>query len=250
MKTSKNFLVLISITGALLIAGLFLFSHHSEPVAELTAKITKPSQLNFSESNQIQQVPKASARASATETLQQEKNEVSIAVQKLEGEDRAKWFVFESIYNSKNDNDPRMDRELKKMSVALHEALYEKYDSLLPENHSGKALIAYLIARDLTTTNDAQFLKKVFQESPCLSLPDCKTQSSENSHHSATDQTTLIIAQLNILYSLEQKIQSTPQVLSDAPERSRIVQVLIAAENYPVPTVHEKAHAIRTRFSL
>ena len=240
------------IIGALLTAGLFLFLNRSNLAPQLTAKITKPSQLNFSSSNQLnpQQNSNSPEPILSVEIVKDEKTEVSMAVQKLQGEDRAKWFVFESIFNSKNDNDPQMDKELKKMSIPLHEALYEKYDSLLPENHSGRALIAYLIARDLVTTSDAQFLKKVFQESPCLSLADCKSRTSENSHHSGVEQTTLVIAQLNVLYSLEQKIQSTPQILSDTLSRSHIVQVLIEAENYPVSAVHEKARAIRTRFNL
>lgn len=235
-----------------MIAGLFLFFNQSSPAPDLNVNIAKPSQLNFTSSNQLNllQSEKQPVPASSEETVKQETAEVSVAVQKLQGEDKAKWFVFESIFNSKNDNDPRMDRELKRLSIPLHEALYEKYDSLLPENHSGKALIAYLIARDLSTNSDAQFLKKVFQESPCLSLADCKSRPTENSHHSGVEQTTLVIAQLNVLYSLEQKLISTPQILNDAAERSRIVQVLIEAENYPVPSVHEKARAIRTRFGL
>ncbi len=244
------------IAGALLIAGLFFVLKSADSVSSFsnsTSNLAKPSQMNFSASNQLQnqlQTVQQPSPASLNESVKEGKAEIFEAVRKLQGEDKAKWFVFESIFNSKNDNDPRLDSELKKLSVPLHEALYEKYDSLQPENHSGKALIAYLIARDLTTTSDTQFLKKVFQESPCLSLQDCNSRASENSHHSGVEQTTLIIVQLNVLYSLEQKILANPRILEDSAQRSRMIQILMEAENFPVAAVHEKARAIRTQFHL
>lgn len=206
----------------------------------------KPSQLDLTQSNTLPAV-----KIEAQKVTLENSAKVLPQAEHLEKEDKKKWLVFEDILKTKNDNDPRMDRELKKLSPALREALYEKYESMPNEDRSGRGLIAYLVARDLNSIEDIQFIKKVFQEPPCLSLADCKsTATTDNPHHSATDQTTLVYPQLSALYTIEKQLTENSQLLNNAAYRSETVQTLISAESFPVPVVHEKARSIRNKFSL
>ncbi len=229
--------------GALLLAGLFLYKPNKYLAK---TEIVKPSQLDFSNSNQIQ-TKKLSVMTNEKSVQKTTPSEVQPA---LEPNEQVKWLVFEDILNTKNDNDPRLDLEFKRLSPEFHRALYERYDKLSPEDHNAKGLIAYLVTRDLQTTDDAGFLKKVFQEAPCLSLPDCKANPSEHADHSAADQTTVVYEKLAVLYSLEQHLEKDPKFLNSLIQRNAVVEILIQAEAFPVPVVHEKARAIRSRFGL
>lgn len=245
MKTTN--IIFSFLIGALFIAGLFLF-FRSEKDSN-TAAILKPSQLNFTESNQLsssfQQIEKTSTPEIAPTEAKASTQESFSPQEKLQ------WTVFEDILRNKNDNDPRLDQDLKKISSRFREALYEKYAHLPSEDHSRRGLVVYLIARDISSTEDLQFLKKVYQEAPCLSMADCKSASSDQDpHHSAIDQTTLVYEQLSVLYLIERQISQNPNLLSNATSRSELIQVLAQAESYPVPAVHEKARAIRTKYGL
>ena len=238
--------------GALLLAGLFFYSQKTKTRAELV--IEKPSQLDFKQSNHIAELKSPTRdQAAESEVVSKPSSLHSVVLPKaesLQGEDKNKWLIFQSILQSKNDNDRRLDLDLKKMSPAVHEALYEQYESLPDEEHSGKGLIAYLVARDLETTKDIQFLQKIYQEKPCLSLADCKTLGADDAHLSSVEQTTLIYKQMSALYVIEQQLATEPQRLNNASYRNGIIQILIQAESFPVATVQEKARAIRTKFNL
>jgi len=245
LKTTK---ILFSfLIGALLIAGLFLFfrpGNHDNSSTSL-----KPSQLNFSESNQLSSsspkhdTPSIAAPASETKSPSLHDN--------FSAQEKSQWATFEDILKTKNDNDPRLDQDLKKISSRFREALYEKYAQLPPEDHSRRGLVAYLIARNGSSIEDMQFLKKIFQEPPCLSMADCKSAPvNQDPHHTSVDQTTLVYEQLSVLYLLERQISQNPSLLNDAASRSGFIQVLAQAESYPVPTVHEKARALRAKYGL
>lgn len=241
LKT-KSFFLLILI-GALLLAGLFLFL---DPRAKgISSSSLKPSQLNFSESNELPSVKKEVQEKLGSE------NSVSTIKESFSLDEKSQWQAFEDILKVKNDNDPRLDRDLKKISPRFREALYEKYSQLPAEDHSRRGLVVYLIGREISSIEDLQFLKKIYQESPCLSMADCKSSSgNQDPHNSAVDQTTLVYEQLSGLYLIERQISQNPNLLSDAASRSGIVQVLAQAESFPVPAVHDKAIAIRTKYGL
>lgn len=229
--------------GALLIVGLFLFLRSKSP--EIHSAEMKPSRLNFAQSNQFPQViPKQEL---PTENTQ--KTEPS-HFENFSIEDKEKWTVFENILKTKNDNDPRLDQNLKILNPTLRQALYERYAWLPPEDHSGRGLIVFLIAREITSLQDVEFLKKVYEEPPCLSLVDCGTLPPNDPHHSSTDQTTLVYQQLSGLYLIEKQLSENPKLLNDAAFRSEVTEVLITAESFPVPAIHEKAQSIRTKYGL
>lgn len=251
MKTTKVFFIF---AGALLIAGLFLFFRSKTSEHDISS--LKPSQLDFTRSNNLNSSINTAKTTSQTAEGPQEldpKGESATvsSIENLTPSEKNQWSVFESILKTKNDNDPRLDQDFKKLSSAFREALYQKYALLPAEDHSGRGLIVYLIAKDISSMEDMQFLKKVYQEAPCLSLPDCQSPpNNSDPHHSGVDQTTLIYKQLSILHLIDKQLSANPDLLNDASSRSGFTQILAQAESYPIPAVHEKARALRAKYGL
>lgn len=247
MRPTKIFF--LSLIGVLLFAGLFVFLRQNNSVSENSTDHLKPSQMNFSQSNLLGK--KNLGSETSKHENEPEVKSRTINLENLSAEEKTKWSTFETILKTKNDNDPRLDQEFKKLTPQFRNVLYEKFAQLPPEDHSGRGLIVYLIGREISSAEDMQFLKKIYQEQPCLSLPDCKTAPSKNeSHHTSTDQTTLVYEQLSALYLIDKKISENPNLLADAAMRSEFIQVLAQAESFPVPVVYEKAKALRAKYAL
>lgn len=168
----------------------------------------------------------------------------------LNNKDQHIWLVFESVLATKNDSDPRLDTDLKNLSSDIRKALFEKYQALPPEERNNKGLIVFLIARDIQSAQDLEFLNKVYQEGPCLSLENCKQTGSDDPHYSGMNQTTLNYPQLAGLYQIEKQLREKPEILKNPELRNGIVTALKHAENFPVPVVQQKAEQIRTRHGL
>lgn len=242
-KTKFHFFIFL---GALLCVGLFLFFRAEKH--EITQNNLKPSQLDFSEGNQL---PSESTLANTNTTTNHSVEKSDQFIENLTANEKVNWSVFEEILKTKNDNDPRLDQSLKKLSPAFRQALQEKYEVLPPEDHNGRGLVVYLIAREISSIDDFEFLKKMYQEPPCLSMQDCKSSSGNvDPHHSSTDQTTLIYEKLSALYLIDKRISENPQLLSEPTFRSGVIQVLAQAESFPVAAVHEKARDIRIKYRL
>lgn len=208
--------------------------------------------MNFSQGNELPKAPSVAANVNVTEKVNKPDKieEAAFHPENLTVEDQTKWTIFEAILKTKNDNDPRMDKTLKKLSPAVHEALYKKYETIPAEDRNAKGLVIFLVARELKTLEDIEFMKKVYQESPCLSLTDCKTVGPDDLHHSSVNETTLSYPQQSGLYLIEKQLKENPQLLSSAAFRSGVIQVLVQAENFAVPAIREKASAIRQTYGL
>ncbi len=244
LKRTKLVFFITLFLGALLIAKLFLFSDsHSAS----TSKIKKPSELDFSRSNQLIAVDSTSPNST---TSTQSSDTISSLIQSFNSEDKLKWNLFKNILLTKNDNDPHLDKELVHLSETFHKALIEKYDLIPAENRNERGLIVFLISRDLHLTEDFQFLKQVYQEAPCLSLENCKTLGIQDPHHNSVNETTLTYPQQAALYQIEKKLIEEPRRLSDINFRNEIIQILIQAENFSVPVIQEKARQLRLKFGL
>jgi hypothetical protein len=158
--------------------------------------------------------------------------------------------VFEEILKSNNDNDPRLDSVLRQLSPETRSALYERYGKLKPEDRDGRGLIVFLIARDLSYASDVEFLAKVYQEQPCLSLGDCKNTGSDDPHFSGVNETTLNYPQFAGLFQLESQLAMRPRLLQNPEFKSQLEYLLKQAESFPVPAIADKAAEIRKRFGL
>ncbi len=232
-------------------AGLFFIFTRSRT----NIIVAKPSQLSFVASNylvaqDLRTSTNRNAETTAILVVSSASSPLEDKIKNLKDEDQVHWSIIKDILKSKNDNDPRIDQSLKNLSPALHAVLFEKYQSISAEDFSARGMIVYLIARDLKTSEDVEFLKKVYQESPCLSLADCKSVGADDAHHSSMNQTTLVLAQLEGLYVIEKQLQDQRYLFNNPTYRSGVVQILVQAESYPVAVVREKAQSIRLTYEL
>ena len=113
--------------------------------------------------------------------------------------------IFDEIMKSKNDNDPRMDKDLVGLSPAAKAALMRKYEDSPTELRNSRGTIALLIGRELSTPQDLEFLKTILAEPPCLSLENCRTASAPggDEHSQNGIGITLVYPQLVTLKMLE-----------------------------------------------
>lgn len=242
MPTKKVFIIFIA-SGAVLLAGLSLFSVNKESVVSSM----KPSQLNFTQSNKVQESTALKNNSSPeAEVL----SSTSTNIGPLSDTEQKLWANFEEILSTKNDSDSRVDK-LKKLSPEFHKELHKKYSLIKPEDRSGRGMIVFLIARDLQSASDLEFLQSIYQESPCLSLENCAIASSDNDpHHSNVNQTTLIYPQLVALFQIEKHLEANPKILDDAEMRAGFLTTLKQAETFPVPSVRDRAEKIRQKYQL
>lgn len=119
--------------------------------------------------------------------------------------------ILDEVFKSKNDNDPRLDQELKNLSVEDKVALIDKYNELKSELRNERGTIVFLIGRNLRDPEDFEFLGKVLHETPCLSLQDCSKRVSEgDSDFSAQNELTLEYPQIIALTMIRRHLQDQP----------------------------------------
>lgn len=74
--------------------------------------------------------------------------------------------ILGEIFVSKNDNDPRLDSDLRKLDEEAKAAFRAKYRALPPELRNERGTIVFLLGRNLTTAGDYAFMKNVLSEPP------------------------------------------------------------------------------------
>ncbi len=237
----KPFLVVLF--GALLIAGLFYYRQVAHEPQEL-----RPSDLNFSESNEL--APHEPQASDTTEGDQRKPMQLE-EPKGLSETDAKQWKIFQEVIFGRNDNDPRVDQDLRKMSPAMHQALMDAYQKIPLENRNSRGMVAFLIGRDLQTAADAAFLKGIYQEEPCLSMADCSRAEAETDPHlSGTVQTSLNYPQLAGLYQLEQRLGANPDLLKNPEIKAEIAELLREARQFPGSAIQKRAEELQKKYGL
>ncbi len=97
--------------------------------------------------------------------------------------------IFDEIVRSRNDNDPRLDQELRNLSPEVQAALREKYQALPPESRNSRGLVVFLLGRGVRTPSvvNLAFFKTVLAEPECLSLADCLRPSERGAGDAASE---------------------------------------------------------------
>ncbi len=230
--------------GALLVAGLFFVVRYFDSEASNEQRALKPSQVDFTKSNQVQETSVSPIAGSNFEG-----DDIIEAPGALNQREQKLWIAVESILRTKNDSDPRVN-DLKELSADFHKALFEKYNKLKMEDRNGRGFIVFLVAKNLKSSEDLDFLQKVYQEAPCLSLENCAVSGNDDSHSAGVNQTTTIYPQLVGLYQIEKQLAANPELLNDPTMRAGILATLKQAEAFPVPAIHNFAEKIRQKFKL
>ncbi|MCM2277134.1 MAG: hypothetical protein NDJ89_03595, partial [Oligoflexia bacterium] len=165
----------------------------------------------------------------------------------LNSQDSRKFRMLEEILVSRNDNDPRLDRELKGLSPELKAALRAKYQQLPAEDRNGRGTIAFLVGREAAQPEDFEFLGRILSEPACLSLADCTREppavAAEELHLEGTTEVTLAYPQLVALKWLE-----TDRPL-EGPAREAALRALESAKRSNNPIVSRKAAEIEKKLS-
>lgn len=156
-----------------------------------------------------------------------------------------KVSTLKEILASKNDNDPRMDTELKNLSNEDKDALVDMYNDLKPERLNDKGTIAFLIGREMTRPEDAEFLKNILSEEPCLSLENCGvTNAGNDPHMDSVNNVTLSYPQIVALNRIKNFVETkdiesvNPNILAHLADAAKIGQ------NSKIPMVQVRAKEI------
>lgn len=154
-------------------------------------------------------------------------------------EARAKLATLEDILRSRNDNDPRLDRDFLGLSADAKSLFREKYRELAPERRNERGTIVYLLGRNLTAPEDWAFLRAVAAEPPCLSLADCSKPSGEGGE--LGDEVTLAYPSLVAL-------RQARRAAEEGASRSEARSVLEAAKKSKMRAVARLASSLEPGF--
>lgn len=149
-----------------------------------------------------------------------------------------KVTLLKEILNSKNDNDPRIDTELKVLDNVVKSRLINYYKSLNKEQLNERGTVVFLMGRNLTTPQDLNFLKEVLNEGECLSLSNCTiAEGGSDPHHQGTEATTLAYPQLMALLALDKLLSGNPT----AEQKKWALDQLQESSKSPITLVQRKA---------
>ncbi len=234
----------IFILGALLIAGLFFVSrtqNTEEKGPEAIESYSKP--LDFRENNQGQLAADQKQFEGPAFVKLDEPRSLSPAEQK-------QWTLFQEILNSRNDNDARVDTELRDLTPEFKESLRSAYSQLPAENRNARGFAAFLIAREIRDVRDLQFLKEIFQESPCLSFQKCSQVGDPDPHLDGINETSLNYPQLVSLYQLQKQLEANPSLLQSSEMKTAFSETLREARQFPNSAIQAKARELQEKYGL
>ncbi len=149
----------------------------------------------------------------------------------LTAEDAHKLRVLDDILTTKNDNDPRIDTELKALSPAAKGAIRARYEGTVPEKRNERGTLVFLLGREIQDPSDLPFFAGVLAEKPCLSLQDCsklpEAHSGDEDHFESINETTASYPQLMALQALKSRaLKDEAKGSSQDPLYQSILQTL------------------------
>ena len=244
-KISKKY----AISGllVLLVAGAVLFFAFRAFQGETSGDMNSP--LDFKTSNNPEIDLTVDGLKQTEETVPHAVIENSMS--ELNEQDQEKFQTFLDISRGGKDNDPRMDKDLKNLSADLKKELQNYYKNLAPEKRNERGLVAFLIAREISSSEDMDFLQDVISEEPCLSMQDCKVLTPRDPHLAPVDEMSLNYPSLAILYQIDSRLGSDPQFLTNSSGlKNKLSSVLAKGAASSVPKIREKSEQIQKKYSL
>lgn len=89
-------------------------------------------------------------------------------------QDRVQLSTLNSILASKNDNDQRLDKDLRVLSPGAKALLRQRYEEFPAERRNERGTVVFLLGRNITEEKDLDFMRKVLDEEPCRSMQNCR----------------------------------------------------------------------------
>lgn len=230
MKFPRSLLTILVIAGAL----LFGWRIFQKTPAKTTKEIL----------TQESVIPENSTTAvAATETsATQSATDATVTAPEMSPATKAQVQVLTEILTSKNDNDPRMDRDLKTLNKETKEAFRSQYKKIAAEKRNDRGTIVFLIGRNIDSKDDLNFLGEVINEPPCKSISDCNKSelgglNRDHDDHQTGMAVTLAYPQLVTIHSLKNYIKNNP----DGVLANQAKDILAQAKHSTIPEVSKAA---------
>jgi hypothetical protein len=168
----------------------------------------------------------------------------------ISAEDRRQDRLVATILASKNDNDPRLDSELRVLGEGAKHLLKSRYKQTPAEGLNERGTLVFLLGRNMTSNNDMLFMMSVVGSPRCLSLGDCAhadgaQDAAHEAHHSGTNAITLAYPQIVALKAIESYLnRGGNDTAMLAAARASLAQ---AAHQAPDPLVAGYARSLLAR---
>ena len=173
------------------------------------------------------------------------------AIEEIEKEEVPEWSpkvaTLNEILESRNDNDPRLDSDLRDLTPEDRRELREFYRTLEWEDRNGRGTTIFLLGRNIDSEEDLDFFVEVLSEPPCLSLRNCEKAEAEFlpgvDNHDSTKEITLAYPQVVALKSLEREFGR------ESALRDMFMETLTVAVDNRNPRISRMAQSILASWS-
>ena len=173
------------------------------------------------------------------------------AIEEIEKEEVPEWSpkvaTLSEILESRNDNDPRLDSELRDLTPEDRRELREFYRTLEWEDRNGRGTTIFLLGRNIDSEEDLDFFVEVLSEPPCLSLRNCEKAEAKFlpsvDDHDSTKEITLAYPQVVALKSLEREFGR------ESALRDMFMETLTVAIDNRNPRISRMAQSILASWS-
>ncbi|MFI5361061.1 MAG: hypothetical protein ACHQ49_03740 [Elusimicrobiota bacterium] len=159
------------------------------------------------------------------------------------------------ILRSRNDNDPRLDRDFNGLTPEAKRLFRKKYEEIPAEKRNQRGTVVYLLGKNLRSQDDWEFLRGVALEPPCLSLRDCAMKPAPDADAEDTgDDVTLaypsLVALRQARLALEEArtVRASAQGAGEAMVEKEALSLFADAKNSKSRAVARMAAALDKKF--
>ncbi|MGE5086172.1 MAG: hypothetical protein ACM3MG_07695 [Bacillota bacterium] len=225
-----------SIANSIVIAGAVLFGWW------IFQKSPAPSVKSTSTTEAVTPEPSTSPGAQELNAPQALSASPTTTTAELGPATKAQVQILHEILASKNDNDPRMDRDLKILTTEAKQAFRQEYKTLPTERRNDRGTVVFLIGRNIDSKEDLNFLGEVLNEPPCKSISDCSRtelggSNRDHDDHQTGMAVTLAYPQLVTIHSLKNYLKKNP----DSALANQAKDLLAQAAHSTIPEVVKAA---------
>jgi len=243
---SKNKKILIGILSAAVLVCAYLILNRSmtEPSEKGSSplRLTETVATGDSAPANITSKNANATKASSAKSLTPEE-------EKLQAAAEAQWHLLQEILASHNDNDPRLDKDLRVLNQATKEKFRAEYKNLPLEKRNERGTLVFLLGRNLKDAQDFAFFKEVVSESPCLSLVDCGKPEQSFDHDQEEHQNGLGVSLAYPQLVALQSLQNLPFSNDNPALKEQALDILNTARHSKILEVSRMAESIEGKLT-
>jgi len=241
------FFSLLLIAGAVAVYAHTHFSHETTALPDEVIKVSPHEAGGLTSKIENHQVRDG---GDVTKSNSKSGDGESVSENQRAREDFKKIELLKEILQSKNDNDPRLDTDLKVLSEGTKSLMREQYKQMRAESFNEKGTVVFLLGRNLNSVDDFTFLSQVLSEPPCQSMEDCTRSSpptqGEAVHEESVNSVTMSYPQIVSLRAIEHFLIKNRTI--DNPLKSAALKNLELAKNSPDALVSREAQVFSSKY--